>query len=244
MNARLRVSPAVGAHKGLVLDKFLPIKKEGESNLAELEKVARMDSAHPAYRLAFERWVALTKRFEFACRLQGTVRGRLALGLGGESVTEIGCRLHHTYGVPFIPGSSLKGVLRNALAPPDSPENGEWKRRADFLFGTTQEKGFATVYDVWWIPQAGSSGLTLDVLTSHHSEYYTGKGDAPPGDFDDPVPNHFLTYSGNFLFVIETPNESWKSFIQKLLMNVLSEKGVGAKRSSGYGRFFKLTDAK
>lgn len=39
--------------------------------------------------------------------------GRMAIGLGDSSPTEVGIRLHHTYGVPWIPGSSLKGVMSN-----------------------------------------------------------------------------------------------------------------------------------
>ena len=106
-----------------------------------------------------------------------------------------------------------------------------------------EAKGFVTIYDAWWIPKSGSNGLALDVLTPHHSKYYVGKSPQPPTDFDDPVPNYFLTVSGDFLFVIQAPNQSWQTFVEKLLRQVLTENGVGAKRSSGYGRFINLTKA-
>src|ERR1700680_515711 len=35
---------------------------------------------------------------------------RLIVGLGSENVLETGIRLHHTYGLPVIPGSALKGL--------------------------------------------------------------------------------------------------------------------------------------
>jgi CRISPR-associated protein Cmr6 len=95
------------------------------------------------------------------------------------------------------------------------------------------------VSDAWWVPETGS-GLTVDVVTAHHSEYYTGSGDAAPTDFDDPVPNHFLTITGKFAFAVVAPNESWKQFIDKLLRQVLEDRGLGAKRSSGYGRFHQI----
>lgn len=38
------------------------------------------------------------------------VDGRLIVGLGGENVLETGITLHHTYGVPVIPGTALKGL--------------------------------------------------------------------------------------------------------------------------------------
>jgi CRISPR-associated protein Cmr6 len=37
---------------------------------------------------------------------------RFVLGLGGESVYETSMTLHHIYGIPFLPSSSIKGVLR------------------------------------------------------------------------------------------------------------------------------------
>ena len=38
---------------------------------------------------------------------------RLIVGLGNESVYETGMTFHPIYGIPYIPGSSLKGVLRS-----------------------------------------------------------------------------------------------------------------------------------
>jgi CRISPR-associated protein Cmr6 len=38
------------------------------------------------------------------------VQGRLIVGLGGDNVLETGLTLHHTYGVPLIPGNALKGL--------------------------------------------------------------------------------------------------------------------------------------
>lgn len=39
---------------------------------------------------------------------------RMAVGLGIESVHETSLALHHTYGIPYVSGSALKGVARNA----------------------------------------------------------------------------------------------------------------------------------
>jgi CRISPR-associated protein Cmr6 len=38
---------------------------------------------------------------------------RMILGIGGESVYETNMTLHHLYGIPYLPGSSIKGVLRS-----------------------------------------------------------------------------------------------------------------------------------
>jgi len=38
---------------------------------------------------------------------------RLAIGLGTASIYETGITLHHIYGIPYIPASSIKGVVRS-----------------------------------------------------------------------------------------------------------------------------------
>ena len=42
-----------------------------------------------------------------ALRQDLCVGGRLIVGLGGDNVLETGITLHHTYGVPIIPGSAM-----------------------------------------------------------------------------------------------------------------------------------------
>ena len=42
-----------------------------------------------------------------------STKWRLAIGLGGSSVFETGMTLHHLYGFPYIPASSVKGILRS-----------------------------------------------------------------------------------------------------------------------------------
>ncbi len=242
MNRRLpRLNPAGAphAHKGLILDKFVPVKEgtKDESNFEALAAIARRDSAYPAYKLAYQRWTGWMDARENAVRLQGAVKGRMAIGLGMKGTTEIGCRLHHTYGVPVIPGSSLRGALRAALEASSKKEAEIWKQRADFLFGTQDSAGFARVYDAWWIPEDGRSGLSVDVITTHHQQYYTGNQGAAHTDFDSPIPVHYLTVTGKFYFAIDAPNDSWSKFLEKLLRQALETNGIGAKRAAGYGRF-------
>lgn len=38
---------------------------------------------------------------------------RFIVGLGNESIYETSLTLHHTYGIPYIPGSAIKGVVRS-----------------------------------------------------------------------------------------------------------------------------------
>jgi CRISPR-associated protein Cmr6 len=38
---------------------------------------------------------------------------RLILGMGSASIYEVGMTLHHIYGIPYIPASSIKGLIRS-----------------------------------------------------------------------------------------------------------------------------------
>lgn len=54
--------------------------------------------------------------------VEGTLASRLLLGHGNHSPTEVGLTLHHTWGVPMIPGSALKGLLAQYLQANYGPE--------------------------------------------------------------------------------------------------------------------------
>jgi len=45
--------------------------------------------------------------------IHGTIDWRMVIGLGGEHVLETSMTLHHIYGIPYIPGSAMKGMVRH-----------------------------------------------------------------------------------------------------------------------------------
>lgn len=233
------------AHPGLLLDRYLVdearLKNKETPSEPEWQRLTEI-APSAAYKLAFQRWKALLPPTGPAeanppfVRIvkEGRTTGRFVTGLGAEGVFEVNIRLHHTYGVPFVPGTGLKGALRAFLEGPLGQ-----KEAADFLFGTTESAGFARIYDAWYVPGSETSktpsGLDLDVISMHHRDYYSGEKD--PTDFDQPVPIHFLTAQGKFLFILEAPNSEWAAYLEKLLTAALASRGVGAKKTSGYGRF-------
>lgn len=58
----------------------------------------------------FQRWDAMTSHA--AHRFEGQLEGAMVVGLGGESVLETAISLHPISGLPYIPGSALKGITR------------------------------------------------------------------------------------------------------------------------------------
>ena len=238
------------SNAGLWLDKFLRendgSQEEGHRQpKTELVKQVAVINLRPEYRKFYERWQQTLEACGAQCREARVNECRLAIGVGAEGVLETSISLHHTYGVPFIPGSALKGLTasfaRQRLSGPQWQKNGTDYRA---LFGDTTSAGFVTFFDALLNPAGGNRPLHADVLTVHHSEYYGG-ANVPPADWDTPIPVPFLSASGRYLMALAGPDDSensrqWVQVAFRILQQALLEEGVGAKTSSGYGRM-KLT---
>lgn len=246
-------------HAGLWLDKYLPNEDRPEANEKRDEKpkqrlvkqTARL-AMPEVYAEFYKRWQATLCDAGAHCRT-ATVQGRMVVGLGDESVLETSVRLHHTYGVPYIPGSALKGLAasfaRNRLAGPEwgsyEPKDGkqQWKgsKVYEVVFGDTDNAGYITFFDALYVPESGHKNdkgqpqaLYPDVITVHHPDYYGNKA-KPPADWDSPIPVPFLSATGAYCVALGGP-EAWVDVTFDLLQHALREMGVGAKTSSGYGR--------
>ncbi len=229
---------ATAAHAGLILSSYLQSaddKGEGKRQLLD-QAIKAAGAAGPLYKLAFERWKTVTSGAETASA-DLSVLGRLIVGLGGENVLETGITLHHTYGMPIIPGSALKGLAAHychrewGIQSPDLLEGGSHHRT---IFGATDDSGHVVFHDSWIYP--ADKTLFPDVMTPHHGSYYSGKEGAGPTDFDDPNPVTFLSVTGTFRVAVSCENKEWADFTLKLLKAALKDWGVGGKTSSGYGR--------
>lgn len=162
---------------------------------------------------------------------------RLVLGMGEASVYETHLTLHHTYGFPYIPASSIKGALRHYVAEnaPDMVEK---------IFGENDQhsstkkpiRGQCIFFDAFPLK---APRVEVDVITPHYPDYYS-KGQ-PPADWQSPNPIHFLTvgHGTPFRFLIGLPNSKdmtgLGTQLGRWLKNMLEERGLGAKTAVGYG---------
>jgi CRISPR-associated protein Cmr6 len=222
-------------HPGLWLDRF--ILKLGAAGGAgdHLESLLRALRVPPAYPAFFRRWEK-SLQDAGAVNAKATVRGRMVVGLGGESVLETSIALHRTYGIPFIPGSALKG-LAATVARQRTAAEGLWHPGGEAfrtVFGELEDSGFVTFHDALWVPAGTGLPLDRDVMTVHHADYYQGQ-DVPPADWDDPTPVAFLSARGTYLLALTGPKE-WAEAAMDLLAIGLREHGIGAKTAAGYGR--------
>jgi len=210
------------------------------------------------YHHAFSRWLSVTQdeaRFVHAAWATAT---RVLIGTSAANALETGAALHHTYGVPYLPGSALKGCARAYAVQqgvqPDylrvlfgaGPDAADHAADSEGVAAPSlSEAGCVVFHDAWWIPLLSQSDsscevgpLEREVITPHHVNYYSGKGDAT--DFDSPVPVPSLGAVGSYYFVIEG-DPAWARAALRLLQGALQHVGVGAKRAAGYGLF--VTDA-
>jgi CRISPR-associated protein Cmr6 len=248
----------IAHHPGLLLQRYLVRQADPEERRSLLHaaiRAAQRQPVHDLYADAFARWSASFPDDELHPSEHLCTAGRLIIGLGSENVLETGLRLHHTYGVPIIPGSALKGLASHychevwGQRQRESPaeENRQFQRNRRYhqiLFGTTDDGGVITFHDAWTTPESLREGaLRLDVMTPHHPQWQTNA--APPTDFDSPNPVSFLSVAGTFAVRLswcgpaEAPQDqagSWVTLAMTLLREALAEWGIGGKTSSGYGR--------
>ena len=243
------LKPTTETHAGLLLQRYLTAHKPKQrDNTQDTPEEMLLDQAtgvkvSEVYRAAFRRWRKFAEQTPAGrARVHFTVQAvaPIAIGLGDASPLEVGMRLHHTYGMPLLPASALKGLCRRVarLLHHESKLSDD---AIDALFGFSREKqaaaGAVVFYDAWYVPcSAGGAPFHRDVITVHHPAYY-GSGEVAPTDFDDPTPVPFLVVKpgARFLCVLDAPNRQWADFAQKMLLWGLENLGVGAKTNAGYG---------
>lgn len=243
--------------------------KEGKKTIKQelIEKITAVQASE-LYFLAFKRWLKHTTptsdNAHFVA-IGASITGRLFTGLPLGGTLETGVSTHHSYGVPMIAGSSVKGAVRAYTERlfAKRNDNGEIdfeKRRdkngnetlhyqfdddkkaiIDVLFGADDDDpnaGYLIWHDAWWIPPATGEQnrpFAPEVVTVHHQNYYNGSL-TEALDIENPIPNQQLAVQGGFYFVIEGVS-AWAKYAGTLLKQAINEQGLGAKSSSGYGYF-------
>lgn len=184
---------------------------------------------------------------------------RLIAGLGYEGPLEVGLSIHPLYGIPYLPGSSVKGVAR-ALAEVVLKRQGTVSEaRINEVFGSPDKDerraedfrlGCVRFFDAF---PTQFPKLVVDVLTPHFIDYYMEKSLTPswkeaPGDWHEPKPTAFLAVEENqpFRFLLaaragdgftETEAEQHLKDARDWLEEGLKALGSGGKTAAGYGYF-------
>ena len=234
-------------HPGLLLQRGW----EEHVQEAKAEFIGRMCEAKvdDLYRHAFRRWQGATADDVRFRQLTLALKARLFVGTASGGALETGCAISHSYGMPYIPGSSVKGVVRAHACQRFGKEG---LAACKELFGSGPSRqhpsglsGLIDFHDAWWVPDSGrrhphrgpaERPLVPEVVTSHHLEYYGTDGQSPATDFDSPVPNAQVAVQGSFLFVMGGAS-AWLGLAAEILTDALHKRGIGAKTRAGYGYF-------
>lgn len=227
---------------GLWLDKYIKAQSQDDTDSRSgLVKEVSEIALPKVYSQFYERWEQMLTSADVTPQQRRTAmaKGRMIIGLGDESVLETSITLHHTYGVPYIPGSALKGLAASYARQRLGPKWQKGQEAYNVVFGTSKEAGFVTFFDALLIVKPGEKVLQRDIITVHHPEYYQGNG-AAPSDWDSPTPIPFLSARGTYLIALAAPDldhkQTWINKTFAILRYALEEMGIGAKTSSGYGR--------
>lgn len=198
------------------------VKLDNKNNA--LQQACKLsDSDKKAMQALAKRQSLLAQATAHVLTLDAIATAPFTTGLGNEHPLENGFAFLTPYGLPYLPGSGIKGVLRQAAR---ELASGEWesghgwskdKRYAiqangqraelsmlDALFGLESKDGDALhvrgVLSFWdAIPQVPGDHLHVEVMTPHQSHYYQQKkgrqtGDSTsPHDSGQPTPICFLT---------------------------------------------------
>ncbi|MFD1887758.1 type III-B CRISPR module RAMP protein Cmr6 [Paenibacillus wenxiniae] len=211
------------------------------------------------YEICFERYYknsAFGLQAHITFEVSTAPGSALVIGNGTASVLETYLSLHPTYGVPYLPGTALKGLAVRAAdqlaqlhAHSELAKDGvEYAT----LFGTTEAAGFIQFHDALVTPGTAKDAIQLDVLTPHHQEYNQisvkeEKKEMPyaaPRDDDPPVPVPFLHAQGTYKVALSCEGKvsiakEWLELAASIVQFALEHEGIGGKTNAGYGRMVR-----
>lgn len=180
-------------------------------------------------------------------------------GMGLPHPVENGMSWHHTLGVPYLAGSSMKGLLRAWVEGGWNEDLNEeqTKTRRRNWFGMVKgedgddrdQAGQLIFFDAVPIEQVK---LIPDIMTPHYGQWYAEGGDINdienqperiPADWHDPVPIPFLAVKdAKFLVTVvvrDKKNDADAKEALQELIKALEWLGAGAKTAAGYGHLVR-----
>jgi CRISPR-associated protein Cmr6 len=194
----------------------------------------------------------------------GQLEGRLAINLADSLIQNAGICLDRLFGLPYLPGSAVKGVCRHAAleelqsAPPSVQPasfdafraafgtadndftNGDLARYRLLLAGRPENKrgniSFLPAYPV------NEAKVVVDLTNVHYPEYYrTGRTEDLAKE--RPQPNAFpvVEVGAQFAFCLvlnrTDADRALLAHAKRWLETAVTARGLGAKTSAGYGWF-------
>jgi CRISPR type III-B/RAMP module RAMP protein Cmr6 len=193
----------------------------------------------------------------------GKLEGRLAINLSDGLLQNAGISLDRLFGLPFAPGSAVKGVCRHValekLHLAKGPErakvfeafrqifgtadndfaNGDLKPYGTLLGGLSKNQKGAVIF----LPAhpLGDAKVIVDLTNVHYPDYYRSRRSEDLSK-ERPLPNPFpvVEAGAQFAFLLLLKGSEDAALLRQAeawLREALTVRGLGAKTSSGYGWF-------
>ncbi len=231
-------------HAGLWFDKFCNTWKNDDDSWAmpAEEKLRWIKTVAKAQHVGDRKQIDehVRRQARMVERLSGVfavfmTESRFVTGLGRSHPVENGFAWHPVLGTPYLPGSSIKGLLKawteqGAEPRPDS----EMRSR---IFGCRDQARAGGVCFLDAVPICPVR-LDADVMTPHYAGWTP---EDPPGDWRSPIPIPFLATAEAtpflFAFVPRGAQGDDAGAVFGWLREALEWAGGGAKTAVGYGRF-------
>lgn len=253
----------------LIFDKYIEFETETKDpkNIIQKAKSKVFEKALNFSKESCQEMIKMANKTQESItseKIQLTTKSRLVVGLGTSSILEVSMKLHHIYGIPYIPSSAVKGILRaynilkvsgkdlqkykdvekkldslNVLEAEKDQKNSSEEDKKILklakLFGNQNYKGELIILDAY--PDTCPK-LEKDITNVHYPEYY--REAKPPSENQSPNPVVFLTIKSGTKFNFYFKNTNiYKQLtgedIKKDLIEATKYLGLGAKSSVGYG---------
>ncbi|WP_242865898.1 type III-B CRISPR module RAMP protein Cmr6 [Desnuesiella massiliensis] len=235
-------------HYGLQIDKL--------SNIFNGREGKNENKIENAVHNNIDEYLKESRNLFYNIDFEVKVLNRLIVGLGESTVFETDIKLHHTYGVPYIPGSTLKGCFRTHIIQKyfkckeeniEKIEKGKW---FNSIFGgiLNQKTYQGGVIFMDAFPK-GTYKICRDIMTPHYQQGYKDDGSINPIEI-------LTVENTSFRFVlrinkkrflnddgleVKVEEKNIRDFIIEEMVEMLTTHGVGAKTSVGYGYFQQIT---
>ena len=176
-------------------------------------------------------------------------------GLKNEEDIKIGFLFDYTSGLPYIPGSSIKGVLRSVFP----TQEGDSRSRVNYLNGIlSKELNYSDYCKLEKKLFEGSGNDMVIYFDAFISESKNTDGRFLGNDYitphkealKEPIPLQFLKVLPDVVFQFQflippqfAYDDLTRDNIKDLFKKILIDLGIGAKTNVGYGRFIDCSDS-
>jgi len=161
---------------------------------------------------------------------------------------QLGFFFDHTTGMPVIPGSSVKGVLK-AVFPKPQEQKEIRAEKEKYLLDIGKNNLTKEILSSWEVIFFERGQVFFDAYISAFpvdKKIFAEDYLCPHGDniFKNPIPIRFLKIAPGvtftFQFMLKDWNDNFKAqHIAGIFKQILLDFGIGAKRNVGYGTFIE-----